>query len=65
MEDNVMIAKDELSRKEMFLKDRLYTMRNFTTSQEAQAMANSRKEGETILKSNTHYASYHGIDSKK
>jgi hypothetical protein len=32
MEDNVMIAKDELSRKEMFLKDRLYTMRNFTTS---------------------------------
>ncbi len=62
MEDNVMIAKDELSRKKMFLKDRLYTMRKFTTSQEAQAMANNRKEGDTILKSNTHYASYHGID---
>jgi hypothetical protein len=30
MEDNVLIAKEELSRKELFLKDRLYTMKNQT-----------------------------------
>jgi hypothetical protein len=35
-EDNVLIAKEELSRKELFLKDRLYTMRNVTMSKQAQ-----------------------------
>jgi hypothetical protein len=31
-EDNVLIAKEELSRKELFLKDRLYNNRDLTYS---------------------------------
>ena len=42
-EDKVLIAKEELSRKELFLKDRLYTMRNVTMSKQAQQLCEGTK----------------------
>ena len=48
MEDNVVIAKEELSRKELFLKDRLYTKRNTydvqTTTEKMDLSKNFGKE---------------------
>ena len=37
-DDNVLIAKEELSRKELFLKDRLYSMKNVTMSKQSQKL---------------------------
>lgn len=48
--DNVLIAKEELSRKELFLKDRLYAMRNVTMSKQSQKLCegNSKKDPRQI-----------------
>jgi hypothetical protein len=42
--DNVLIAKEELSRKELFLKDRLYSMRNVTMSKQSQKLCEGNKK---------------------
>ena len=42
-DDNVLIAKEELSRKELFLKDRLYSMKNVTMSKHSQKLCEGNK----------------------
>ncbi len=44
MEDNVLIAKEELSRKELFLKDRLYKQPILPYSKGTQEMLKGREK---------------------
>lgn len=43
-QDNVLIAKEEKSRKELFLKDRLYTMKDQTYSKATQELLGKNKD---------------------